>query len=177
MANEKIAFKLIINVGGAKTSETQNLIAGKTVRIKAQAGVRYQLQDANKNDAPPEQVRVKRVGKALHVALGEGDEAAQLIIEDYYDVMPEGFNALVGQTEGGSFYEYVLEAPTADSYALSLTEGQGFTSAVLGANEVTGTGAALAVLAFNPLVAGAAAGAAGAAAAGGGGAAAATVPK
>ena len=169
MATEKIAYKLRINVGGDKTSETQNLSPGKTARIKAQAGVRYQLQDANKNDAPPEQVRVKRVGKDLHVALGEGEEAAQLIIEDYYGVMPEGFNALVGQAEGGSFYEYVLEAPTTDSYTLSLAEGQDFTSAVLGGSEVSGSGAALAVLAFNPLLAaGAAAGAAGAAAGGGG---------
>ena len=169
MATEKIAYKLRINVGGDKTSETQNLSPGKTARIKAQAGVRYQLQDVNKNDAPPEQVRVKRVGKDLHVALGEGEEAAQLIIEDYYGVMPEGFNALVGQAEGGSFYEYVLEAPTTDSYTLSLVEGQEFTSAVLGGSEVSGSGAALAVLAFNPLLAaGAAAGAAGAAAGGGG---------
>ncbi|WP_146183860.1 Ig-like domain-containing protein [Limnohabitans sp. T6-20] len=175
MATEKIAYKLRINVGGDKTSEMQNLSAGKTARIKAQAGVRYQLQDANKNDAPPEQVRVKRVGKDLHVALGEGEEAAQLIIEDYYAVMPEGFNALVGQADGGSFYEYVLEAPTADSYTLSLAEGQDFTSAVLGGSEVSGSGAALAVLAFNPLLAAGAAGAAGAAAAAGGGGATATV--
>ncbi|WP_146183861.1 S-layer family protein [Limnohabitans sp. T6-20] len=178
MATEKIAYKLRINVGGDKTSEMQNLSAGKTARTKAQAGVRYQLQDANKNDAPPEQVRVKRVGKDLHVALGEGEEAAQLIIEDYYAVMPEGFNALVGQADGGSFYEYVLEAPTADSYTLSLAEGQDFTSAVLGGSEVSGSGAALAVLAFNPLLAAGAAGAAGAAAAaGGGGTASAALPN
>ncbi len=173
MANEKTTHKVLINVAGTKTSESVSLVAGQTARVKAKAGVRYQLQDVNKNDAPPEQVRVKRVGKDLHVALGEGEEASSLIIEDYYGVMPDGYNALVGQSETGSFYEYVLESPTADSYTLELSEGQDFSSAVMGGNEVSGSGAALAVLAFNPLLAaGAAAGVAGAAAAAGAGGAA-----
>lgn len=121
MAASKTAYKLLINAGSGKNSEAIDLEADakKPARIKAQAGGKYQLQDVSKNGVAPEQVRIKRVGKDLHVSLGEG-EATDLIVEDYYTVMPEGYNGLIGQAENGSFYEYVLETPESGSYLLRM---------------------------------------------------------
>jgi hypothetical protein len=41
----------------------------------------------------------------------EADTVADVIIEDYYDVMAEGYNGVIGKAENGSYYEYLTEDP------------------------------------------------------------------
>ncbi|MGV0962230.1 MAG: Ig-like domain-containing protein, partial [Limnohabitans sp.] len=113
----------------------------------------------------PQSVKAKRVGKDLHITFAD-DTAADVIIQDYYDVMPDGYNGVIGQGENGAYYEYVPEDPTAKGLIPSLADGGQGVNVALGGQEVQGAGAALAVLAFNPLLAAlGAVGAAGAAAA------------
>lgn len=143
--------------------------SGQPLRIKVQPGLRYQLKDlAREGQTAPEMVKVKRLGQDLLVMLEEGVDAPHVVLEGYYDAVPDGFSGLVGQAENGSLYEYLVEGSDAEGTLSALTEARGSAYSFLGNAEVAGaSGAALGVLAFNPLVAGA--GALGAAAAGGGG--------
>lgn len=143
--------------------------SGQPLRIKVQPGLKYQLKDlAREGQTAPEMVKVKRVGQDLLVMLEEGVDAPHVVLEGYYDAVPDGFSGLIGEAENGSFYEYIVESSDTESALTSLTEARGSAYSFLGNVEVAdASGAALGVLAFNPLVAGA--GALGAAAAGGGG--------
>ncbi|ALK89388.1 Ig-like domain-containing protein [Limnohabitans sp. 63ED37-2] len=170
-------FKIVVNTGNADNNQSVDVTQGQggrgqPVRLKAKAGAKYQLLDLEKAKAVgPDYVKVKRVGKNLHI-LFEGSTEADVIIEDYYDVMPEGYNGVVGQAENGNFYEYIPEDPDAKGLIPQLADGGQAVSVALGGAEVVGSGAALAVLAFNPLLAGLGllgAGAAAAAVAGGAG--------
>ena len=63
--------------------------SGQPVRIKAQAGAKYQLQEGQRNHQnAPDFVKVRRQGKNLLITF-EGETQPSLIIEDYYEVMPE----------------------------------------------------------------------------------------
>jgi hypothetical protein len=107
-------YKVLVNTAKAennKSIDIQQLAgdAGQPVRIKAQAGSKYVLQEVGSGKTvTPESVRAKRSGKNLEVIFEDGT-AADLIIEDYYEVMPQGYNGLVGQAENGSFYEFFPE--------------------------------------------------------------------
>jgi hypothetical protein len=68
--------------------------------------------------------------------------------------MPDGYNGVVGQAENGSFYEYIPEDPEVLGLIPHLADGGQAVSVALGGAEVLGSGAAVAVLAFNPLLAG-----------------------
>jgi uncharacterized protein YfaP (DUF2135 family) len=170
-------FKIIVNTGNADNNQSVEVTQGQggrgqPVRLQAKAGAKYQLLDLEKAKAVgPDYVKVKRVGKNLHI-LFEGSTEADVIIEDYYDVMPEGYNGVVGQAENGNFYEYIPEDPDVKGLIPQLADGGQAVSVALGGAEVVGSGAAIAVLAFNPLLAGLGllgAGAAAAAAGAGGG--------
>jgi Bacterial Ig-like domain len=125
---------------------------GDTVRIKAQAGVKYQLLEVGKGqNVAPDNVKAKRIGKDLHIIF-ENDQNADLIIEDYYAVMPDGYNAVIGQAENGNFYEYFPQDPDPKGLITQLTEGEPAVNMALGGSEVLGSGAAVAVFAFNPLL-------------------------
>ena len=100
----------------------------------------------------PDYIKVKRVGKHLHI-LFEDETEASLIIEDYYEVMPEGYNGVIGQAENGLFYEYIPEDPRVPGLIPELAEGGRAVNVALGGAEVIPMGAALGVLAFNPLLA------------------------
>ena len=149
-------YKVIV-----KTGNEQNQIievkpgagdSGQPVRIKAQAGAKYQLQEWQRNHQnAPDNVKVRRQGKNLLITF-EGENQPSLIIEDYYEVMPEGYNALIGQAENGSFYEYIPEDPKVSGLIPMLGDGAQAVSVALGGAEVTGSGAALGVLAFSPLM-------------------------
>ncbi len=95
-------FKILANTGKADTDKSYEIVQGqgasaKPLRIQAQAGVKYQLQELDKTQkTAPNYVKVKRVGKHLHLLL-EGSQQADVILEDYYAVMPEGYNGVVGQ--------------------------------------------------------------------------------
>jgi hypothetical protein len=144
---------------------------GAPVRIKAVAGQRYQLIDSDKAEGmAPDWVRVKRSGKNLQVFFEDSLEP-DLVIEDYYEVMPEGYNAVIGQAEVGGLYEYFPEDP--DTYGLvpNLVDGAATTTnVVLGGAEIAGFElAGLPLIAAFPWGGVLAAGAVGAAALAGGG--------
>lgn len=137
---------------------------GQPVRIKAQAGAKYQLQEvARGKNVGPDYVKAKRVGKNLHI-LFEGETEASLIIEDYYGEMAPGYNGVIGQAENGLFYEYIPEDPRVPGLIPELAEGGQAVNVALGGAEVTPVGAAVAVAAFPLLGALGLLGAAGAAA-------------
>uniref|UniRef100_UPI0025BD9D2E Ig-like domain-containing protein n=1 Tax=Limnohabitans sp. TaxID=1907725 RepID=UPI0025BD9D2E len=168
-------FKVIVNTGNPDNNQSVEVTQGQggrgqPVRLQAKAGAKYQLLDLEKAKAVgPDYVKVKRVGKNLHI-LFENSTEADVIIEDYYEVMPEGYNGVVGQAENGNFYEYIPEDPDVKGLIPELADGGQAVSVALGGAEVVGSGAAIAILAFNPLLAGLGLlGAAAAAAAGGGG--------
>jgi hypothetical protein len=168
-------FKVIVKTASADTNEALDVTQGQggrgqPVRIKAKAGAKYQLVELEKaNAVGPDYVKVKRVGKHLHI-LFEGSTEADVIIEDYYDVMPEGFNGVVGQAENGYFYEYIPEVPEVQGLIPQLADGGQAVSLALGGAEVVGAGAAVGILAINPLLAVLGLAGAGAAAATAGGA-------
>lgn len=143
---------------------------GKPLTVKAVAGGKYQLVDASTGFAP-ENIRANRVGKNLQVFF-EGRNTADLVVEDYYDVTAEGFNALIGEAESGRFYEYIPESAAGNTAVPALADGSRQIGMALGGAEINPSGAAVGALVaaaglFNPLWLGV--GALGAAAAAGGG--------
>ena len=162
-------YKVLVNTGKAETKQTIDIQQGagdkgQPVRIKAQAGAKYELQElGRKKPVGPDYVKAKRVGKDLHI-LFEDESQASLIIEDYYEVMPEGYNGVIGQAENGLFYEYIPEDPRVPGLIPELAEGGQAVNVALGGAEVTPVGAALGVVAFPLLGALGLLGAAGAAA-------------
>lgn len=151
---------------------------GQAVTIKAEAGARYQLVDTETNYGP-ENIRASRQGKDLKISF-EGSNTTDLVIEDYYKVSPEGYNGLIGEAEGGKFYEYIPESASGMASVPMLAESGPVVGMALGGAEVAPAGAAVGVLAaglFSPWLVGAGALGAAAAAGGGGGGGAAAVAK
>jgi hypothetical protein len=153
-------YKVLVHTGKADNNQTIDIQAGaaergQPVRIKALAGAKYQLQEMQRNEqVAPDYIKVKRVGKHLHV-LFEDQQQPSLIIEDYYDVMPQGYNGVIGQAENGSFYEYIPEDPKSAGLVPLLSDGAQAASVALGGAEVSGVGAALGVVGvagFSPLL-------------------------
>jgi uncharacterized protein with HEPN domain len=162
-------YKVLVNTGKEENNKAVDVQQfsgdkGQPVRIKAQAGAKYQLQEpARGKNVGPDYVKAKRVGKNLHI-LFEGETEASLIIEDYYGEMAPGYNGVIGQAENGSFYEYIPEDPRVPGLIPELAEGGQAVNVALGGAEVTPVGAAVAVAAFPLLGALGLLGAAGAAA-------------
>ncbi|PUE40223.1 Ig-like domain-containing protein [Limnohabitans sp. Bal53] len=150
-------YKVLVNTGKADNNKVLDIQQGggdrgQAVRIKAQAGAKYELQEVGrKKPVGPDYIKAKRVGKDLHI-LFEDERQASLVIEDYYEVLPEGYNGVIGQAENGSFYEYIPEDPKVSGLISELAEGGQTVNAALGGAEVTPVGAALGVLAFSPLM-------------------------
>ncbi len=109
-------YKVLVNTGKADSNAAVDVQQGagdrgQPVRIKAQAGAKYQLQEMGRNKpVGPDYIKARRVGKNLHI-LFEGENQASLIIEDYYGQMAPGYNGVIGQAENGAFYEYIPEDP------------------------------------------------------------------
>ncbi|TXI69566.1 MAG: Ig-like domain-containing protein, partial [Limnohabitans sp.] len=152
-------YKVLVNTGKAENNKAIDVQQhagdkGQPVRIKAQAGTKYQLQELGKDkgkNTAPDYVRAKRNGKNLEITFEDGI-SPDLIIEDYYDEMPAGYNGVIGQAENGSFYEYIPEDPNPKGLIPELADGVQPTSVALGGTEVSPAGAAVGVLAF-PLLA------------------------
>lgn len=165
-------YKIHIHTGKAENNKVIDVQQhagdkGQPVRIKAQAGAKYVLEEIGRDKAPaPDRVLARRNGKHLEIIFEDGSQP-DLIIEDYYGEMPAGYNGLIGQAENGSFYEYIPEDPTREGFVPDLVDGISPTHLALGGEEVSAAGAAVGVLAISPLWG--AVGAAGAAAAAGGG--------
>lgn len=84
---------------------------GQPIKIKAVAGVKYVLEDLQRDKAVgPDWVKVRRIGKNLQVFF-PGENEASLIFENYYEVMPAGHDGLIGRTENGQYYPYIPEDP------------------------------------------------------------------
>ena len=150
-------FKVIVNTGNANNNEALDVTQGQggrgqPVRIKAKAGAKYQLLDLEKAKAVgPDLVKVKRVGKNFHIQF-DGSTEADVIIEDYFDVMPEGYNALIGQAESGIGFEYVIESPEGRRALSTLLDGGGYSPLTLGGSQVVAVGSAIGTVALNPVV-------------------------
>ena len=103
----------------------------------------------------PENIRASRSGKNLQVFF-EGRGQPDLVIEDYYEVTPEGFNGLIGESESGRFYEYIPETAVGNSAVPLLADGSNQVGMALGGAEINASGAAVGALvaaaAFNPLL-------------------------
>lgn len=121
-------YKVLVNDGKAESNAVQvTQGAGDkdaTVRLVAQRGVRYELQDVSKGKGfAPDQVRAKRVGSNLALML-DGSEKPDVEIEDYYVVQGEGSApVLAGLAENGSVYEYIPQDPNANHLTPSLKDG------------------------------------------------------
>ena len=153
-------IKVTFQDGNEKTSVFS---AGRTLRLKAAPQSKYMLVDAQTGVAP-DVIMLKRVGKDLLIDIIDDAQAdLDVVIEGYFDeVQP---SSLVGQAEDGLIYSYV---PQAEGVQMAALSGEQTLAYVLGDATAT-SGAAVGVLAFNPLLAAAGAGGAAAAAGGGGG--------
>jgi len=146
-------YKVVVSTGKEENNKTVGIAQfsgdqGLPVRLKAQAGAKYQLQEITRSKlVGPDYIKVKRVGKNLHV-LFEDENQASLIIEDYYSEMAPGYNGVIGQAENGSFYEYIPEDPRVPGLIPELAEGGQAVNVALGGAEVTPVGAAVAIAAF-----------------------------
>lgn len=173
-------YKVLVNDGkGAESVAVQVAQGagdkGTPVRLVAQRGVRYELQDVTKGKGvAPDQVRAKRVGNNLTLMF-DGSQAPDVVIEDYYIVKGEGAAPmLAGLAENGGVYEYIPQDPNVNHLTPSLKDGNTPVLMALGGGAL---GEAF-VLSALPIVAAAAggisgwaiaAGVVGAAALGGGG--------
>jgi hypothetical protein len=134
-------YKVVVNGGKFGDAQTVQVTEGagrygRPVKIKAQAGVKYQLQELERNQqTAPEHVKVKRVGKNLHV-LFSGQSEADLILEDYYSVMPPSHQGLIGQAENGRIYQYIPEDPSIQGLVANLREGAAPINVALGTAQV-----------------------------------------
>lgn len=151
-------FKVILSTGKDQQAQTYNVEQGagqrgKALILKAQAGAKYQLvESAKRDDLAPDNIKAKRVGKHLHLMF-EADELADVVIEDYYSVIGDSYNGIVGKAENGRFYEYLTEDPTDPGLIPLLRDNVTAVTQALGGTEVSGAGAVIAVAgaAFSPL--------------------------
>lgn len=151
------AYKIKLNQGAGEAKFVdipQVGIGGKALAVKAVPGGKYQLLDAGTGYAP-ENIRASRAGKNLQVFF-EGRGQPDLVIEDYYEVTPEGFNGLIGESESGRFYEYIPETAVGNSAVPLLADGSNQVGMALGGAEINASGAAVGALvaaaAFNPFL-------------------------
>jgi len=171
-------FRILSVRADGKVEHEQNLDfrnqrGDQPLRIPTAKGLRYRLIDVSKQgDAGPDEVQVKRVGKDLHIALDDGGQT-DVILENYYYNATRTEDGLYGLAQDGESYSYVPQDPQENGLIDVLANEGEWVEAALGTYQVigagTGAGAAVAVLAFNPLLAAAGAGVAAAAAGGGGG--------
>lgn len=137
--------KIIVRINGNKeiiNTLNVNTADAEAVRIKAQAGVNYELQDQSTGTAP-ENVMVQRSGNDLLVAF-EGSDITQpdLIIEGYYEDAMYA-NLLIGQHENGRYYTYVAESGQQSDNVVLLADhiasGQALSSNMLASNFYSGS--------------------------------------
>lgn len=123
--------------------------AGKALRLQAAPKAKYMLIDAQTGVAP-DVIKAKRVGKDLHIDIADDDQGTvDVIIEGYYDANEAA--SLVGQAENGALYDYTPQMAT-PGFELASLSGEQAIAYVLGESTVA-SGAAVGVLAFNPLLA------------------------
>lgn len=174
-------YKVLVNEGSGSETKSVQVLQGvgdrdAPIRIVAQRGVRYELQDELKGKGlAPDQVRVKRSGKNLTLMF-DGSQNPDVVVEDFYAVGSANDGSvpvLAGLAENGGVYEYIPQDPALASVTPALADGNTPVLMALGGGAL-GDGFVLSAL---PLVAAAggisgwavAGGVAGAAALAGGG--------
>ncbi len=124
-------YKVLVNGGSGAESKPISVMQGvgdkgSPVRIVAQKGVRYELQDEAKGKgAAPDQVRVKRVGNNLTLMF-DGSQKPDVVVEDFYalgSANDGNLPVLGGLAENGSVYEYIPQDPALSSVTPALVDG------------------------------------------------------
>jgi hypothetical protein len=124
------------------------LVSGRAVRAQVPAGAKLQFLMAETGLAP-EKLTAKRVGNDLHITVEEGgDQSQQVILESYYDGSER---ALLGLAENGGVYNYVPLLNDA-AFGVNGLVAEQSVAYVLGEMSAL-SGAAVGVLAINPLLA------------------------
>lgn len=105
---------------------------GAPVRLVAQKGARYELQQERKdgNNFAPDQLRVERKGKNLQLWF-DGSKSPDVVIEGFYEDAGST-SKLYGTAENGSQYEYVPQDPDVNSMPQQLKEGGSLVAVALG---------------------------------------------
>lgn len=105
---------------------------GAPVRLVAQKGARYELQQERKDgkNFAPDQLRVERKGKNLQLWF-DGSKSPDVVIEGYYEEA-DSTSKLYGTAENGSQYEYVPQDPDVNSMPQQLKDGGSLVAVALG---------------------------------------------
>lgn len=144
---------------------------GKTLKIKAQAGSKYQLQDMQSPKlVGPQAVKLKRNGNDLEVTLENGQKP-DVVIENYYTEITSPNEGLMGQNSSGVMQSYAPVEASGVSSTLKAPANQVVTATLSGPAVEASAGALLPAAAGPSMltVVGATAGAVAVAAGGGGG--------
>ncbi len=115
MSNHVIKLAAVSGKTITQTIELQPGVAGAPASLDAVANGKFVLIDESTGLAP-RQVAVKRVGQDLHIGLeGASADQPQVVIENYYG----SGSQLVGEAEGGQYYEYAVSSNANSGAALS----------------------------------------------------------
>ncbi|WP_186132029.1 Ig-like domain-containing protein [Burkholderia gladioli] len=115
MSNHVIKLAAVSGKTITQTIELQPGVAGAPASLEAVANGKFVLIDESTGLAP-RQVAVKRVGQDLHIGLeGASADQPQVVIENYYG----SGSQLVGEAEGGQYYEYAVSSNANSGAALS----------------------------------------------------------
>lgn len=161
--------------GGSQIIDLTPATGKAPVKVPAASGARYELIDPA-TKAAPDNIRVMRKGKDLHIFF-DGNTEAGATIENFYVAHTDEQPSLVGSTEAGKLFEYIPESAAPSSVVSQLGETGNAYGMALGGVELAATsGAAVGLLApvvgaagFGPLLGAGALGAAALAGGGGGG--------
>jgi VCBS repeat-containing protein len=112
---------------------------GAPVRVVAQKGARYELQQERKDSTTtaPDQLRVQRKGKNLQLWF-DGSKQPDVVIEGYYND-DASTPTLMGLAEDGSGYEYVPQDPDIASMPAQLKDSDTPVAVALGGPAMAGS--------------------------------------
>ena len=124
----KTSLNLLV-VDGKKVINTASVSAtakGQPVHIKAVDGAKYLLSSGD-NQAAPEHMLVKRVGKDLQIFSEDGDTTPAAIVDGFYDHQGE----LSGLAADGTYHTYINQDGS-DRDAFLLLDDNGTSTLILG---------------------------------------------
>jgi len=124
-------YQVLINEGKGPQNDVVEVTQGagdqgRSTRLVAQRGVRYELQDLGKGKAlAPEHVRLRRIGDDLNLMF-DGSQKPDVVLENYYAPTGQTKDAppplLAGCVESGDCYEYVPHDPSVSRVTSALKE-------------------------------------------------------
>ena len=119
----------LLVIDGKKVIHTASVSAtakGQPVHIKAVDGAKYLLSSGD-NQAAPEHMLVKRVGKDLQIFSEDGDTTPAAIVDGFYDHQGE----LSGLAADGTYHTYINQDGS-DRDAFLLLDDNGTSTLILG---------------------------------------------